>query len=109
MLTQWPGGYLGDRYGHRTVIAVSLVWAGIATPLSGVITGLAFGITIATVFAPTMIDLGKSAACRTAAPRCTWVPTPPAAWRPSWPSTSSATPPACRTSGSRSSRSRSRS
>jgi MFS transporter, ACS family, D-galactonate transporter len=105
MLTQWPGGYLGDRYGHRTVISVSLIWAGIATLLSGVltglvvfiairvltglgegafyandrsliaektpieerslgmgvvITGLAFGITIATVFAPNMIDLGKS-------------------------------------------------
>jgi ACS family D-galactonate transporter-like MFS transporter len=105
MLTQWPGGYLGDRYGHRTVIAVSLVWAGIATLLTGfltglvlfigirvltglgegafysndrsliaeqtpvekrslgmgvVITGLAIGITIATVFAPNMIDLGAS-------------------------------------------------
>jgi MFS transporter, ACS family, D-galactonate transporter len=103
MLTQLPGGYLGDRYGHRTVIVVSLVWAGIATMLSGVITGLvifiairvltglgegafysndrsliaektpveerslgmgvvitglAFGITIGTVFAPNMIDLG---------------------------------------------------
>jgi MFS family permease len=103
MLTQWPGGYLGDRYGHRTVISVSLIWAGIATILSGlvtglvvfiairvltglgegafysndrsliaektpiekrslgmgvVITGLAFGITIATVFAPNMISLG---------------------------------------------------
>jgi MFS transporter, ACS family, D-galactonate transporter len=103
MLTQWPGGYLGDRYGHRTVIAVSLVWAGIATIVSGVITGLvlfiairvltglgegafysndrsliaeqtpvekrslgmgvvitglALGITIATIFAPDMIDLG---------------------------------------------------
>jgi MFS family permease len=103
MLTQWPGGYLGDRYGHRTIISVSLVWAGIATLLSGfvtglvifiairvltglgegafysndrsliaestpiekrslgmgvVITGLAFGITIATVFAPNMINLG---------------------------------------------------
>jgi ACS family D-galactonate transporter-like MFS transporter len=105
MLTQWPGGYLGDRYGHRTIIAVSLVWAGIATLLTGVltglvlfiairvltglgegafysndrsliaretpveqrslgmgfvITGLAIGITLATVFAPNMIDLGKS-------------------------------------------------
>jgi hypothetical protein len=30
----------GRSYGHRTVIAVSLVWAGIATLLSGVITGL---------------------------------------------------------------------
>jgi MFS transporter, ACS family, D-galactonate transporter len=105
MLTQWPGGYLGDRYGHRTVIVVSLVWAGIATMISGVITGLvlfiavrvvtglgegafysndrsliaektpverrslgmgvvitglALGITIATVFAPNMLDLGTS-------------------------------------------------
>src|SRR6201991_4481764 len=103
MLTQFPGGHLGDRYGHRTIIGVSLVWAGIATMVSGVvsglvmfivirvltglgegafysndrsliaektpaakrslgmgvvITGLALGITIATVFAPTMIDLG---------------------------------------------------
>src|SRR4051794_30482407 len=103
MLTQFPGGHLGDRYGHRTIIGVSLVWAGIATMLSGVltglvafiairvltglgegaffsndrslvaertpaekrslgmgvvITGLALGITIATVFAPDLIDLG---------------------------------------------------
>src|SRR3954466_3474887 len=103
MLTQFPGGYLGDRYGHRTIIVISLVWAGIATLLSGVITGLvafiairvltglgegafysndrsliaektplekrslgmgvvitglALGITIATVFAPDLIDLG---------------------------------------------------
>jgi MFS family permease len=104
MLTQFPGGYLGDKYGHRTIIGVSLVWAGIATILSGVftglavfigirvltglgegafysndrsliaektppekrslgmgvvITGLAFGITLATVFAPDMINLGQ--------------------------------------------------
>src|SRR3954447_14349156 len=103
MLTQFPGGYLGDKYGHRTIITISLIWAGLATLLSGVITGLAafiavrvltglgegafysndrslvaegtprekrslgmgvvitglaFGITIATVFAPNMIDLG---------------------------------------------------
>src|SRR5690348_6221990 len=103
MLTQWPGGYLGDRFGHRTVIIVSLFWAGVATIVSGLvsgivifvamrvftglgegafysndrslitaetplrkrslgmgvaITGLAFGITIATVFAPNMISLG---------------------------------------------------
>jgi ACS family D-galactonate transporter-like MFS transporter len=103
MLTQFPGGWLGDRYGHRTIIVLSLTWAGLATLLSGVITGLvafiairvftglgegafysndrsliaeatpvekrslgmgvvitglAIGITIATVFAPNMIDLG---------------------------------------------------
>src|SRR5215470_7925796 len=104
MLTQFPGGHLGDKYGHRTIITISLIWAGIATLLSGVITGLvafiairvltglgegaffsndrsliaentprekrslgmgvvitglAIGITIATVFAPNMIDLGS--------------------------------------------------
>jgi len=103
MLTQFPGGWLGDRYGHRTIIVVSLVWAGIATLVSGVITGLvvfiairvitglgegafysndrsliaeqtprekrslgmgvvitglALGITIATVFTPNLINLG---------------------------------------------------
>src|SRR4051794_9414424 len=46
MLTQWPGGYLGDRYGHRTVITISLIWAGIATLLSGVLTGLVLFIAI---------------------------------------------------------------
>src|SRR4051795_8585607 len=105
MLTQFPGGYLGDKYGHRTIITISLIWAGLATLLSGiitglvafiaarvltglgegafysndrsliaeqtpreersfgmgfVITGLALGITIATVFAPNMIALGTS-------------------------------------------------
>ena len=104
MLTQFPGGYLGDRYGHRTVIVVSLVWAGIATLVTGfigglvafivlrvvtglgegayfsndrtlitvstperhrslglgvVITGLSIGLTIATVFAPFFIDVGR--------------------------------------------------
>src|SRR3954447_13318231 len=46
MLTQWPGGYLGDKYGHRTLITVSLVWAGIATLISGVVTGLVLFIAI---------------------------------------------------------------
>ncbi|MFT2016564.1 MFS transporter [Streptomyces sp. 796.1] len=104
MLTQFPGGYLGDRYGHRTLIVVSLLWAGIATIVTGflggliafivvrvvtglgegafysndrtlvtattpprdrslamgvVITGLAFGITIAIVGTPHFIDMGK--------------------------------------------------
>ncbi|MGW8380386.1 MFS transporter [Streptomyces sp. ODS28] len=104
MLTQFPGGYLGDRYGHRTLIVVSLLWAGVATLLTGfvggltafivvrvvtglgegayysndrtviaadtperhrslglgvVITGLALGITIAIVFTPHFIGLGK--------------------------------------------------
>src|SRR3954453_20660768 len=46
MLTQWPGGYLGDRYGHRTVITISLIWAGIATLLSGILSGLVLFIAI---------------------------------------------------------------
>jgi MFS transporter, ACS family, D-galactonate transporter len=40
MLTQFPGGYLGDRYGHRTIIVISIVWAGLATLLSGLMTAL---------------------------------------------------------------------
>src|SRR5688572_11136837 len=46
MLTQFPGGYLGDKYGHRTLIVVSLIWAGIATMVSGVITGLVAFIAV---------------------------------------------------------------
>jgi MFS family permease len=46
MLTQFPGGYLGDRYGHRTLIVISLVWAGLATMLSGFVTGLAVFIAV---------------------------------------------------------------
>jgi MFS transporter, ACS family, D-galactonate transporter len=46
LLTQWPGGFLGDRYGHRTVITISLVWAGLATLPSGILTGLVLFIAI---------------------------------------------------------------
>src|SRR3954470_8480071 len=46
MLTQFPGGYLGDKYGHRTIITISLIWAGLATLLSGVITGLVAFIAV---------------------------------------------------------------
>jgi MFS transporter, ACS family, D-galactonate transporter len=46
MLTQFPGGYLGDRYGHRTLIIVSLVWAGLATVVTGLLTGLLAFIVI---------------------------------------------------------------
>ncbi|HUT27636.1 MAG TPA: MFS transporter [Methanomassiliicoccales archaeon] len=35
MLTQFPAGYLGDRYGRRTLVVISTVWAGTATILSG--------------------------------------------------------------------------
>ncbi|QKV92048.1 MFS transporter [Streptomyces sp. NA02950] len=40
MLTQFPGGYLGDRFGPRTMLAISLVWAGLTTLASGLVTGL---------------------------------------------------------------------
>ncbi len=40
MLTQFPGGYLGDKFGYRTIIVISIVWAGIATIVSGLATGL---------------------------------------------------------------------
>src|SRR6185295_5920520 len=40
MLTQFPGGYVGDRLGHRTVIVIAVLWAGIATVLTGVMTAL---------------------------------------------------------------------
>ena len=35
MLTQFPAGYLGDRYGHKTMVVISTAWAGVATLLSG--------------------------------------------------------------------------
>ncbi|WCK57303.1 MFS transporter (plasmid) [Aneurinibacillus sp. Ricciae_BoGa-3] len=35
MLTQFPGGYIGDRYGHRTTIVLSLLWASLATLFGG--------------------------------------------------------------------------
>jgi len=40
MLTQFPGGYLGDKYGNSKIITISLIWAGIATILSGFLTTL---------------------------------------------------------------------
>jgi len=40
MLTQLPSGYLGDKHGHATMLVLSFVWAGVATIISGVITGL---------------------------------------------------------------------
>jgi MFS family permease len=40
MLTQFPGGYFGDKFGHRTIIVISIFWAGIATILTGLTGGL---------------------------------------------------------------------
>ncbi|MDD1743151.1 MAG: MFS transporter [Methanomassiliicoccales archaeon] len=35
MLTQFPAGYLGDKYGNKALIVISLAWSGITTFLSG--------------------------------------------------------------------------
>src|SRR4051812_49873804 len=40
MLTQYPGGRLGDRYGHREMIIVSLLTAAVMTVISGLTAGL---------------------------------------------------------------------
>lgn len=40
MLTQFPGGYFGDKFGHRTIIVISVFWAGLTTLLTGLVGGL---------------------------------------------------------------------
>jgi ACS family D-galactonate transporter-like MFS transporter len=40
MLTQFPGGYLGDKFGHRTIIVISMLWAALATILTGFMTAI---------------------------------------------------------------------
>jgi len=40
MLTQFPGGYFGDKYGHRVVVLISIFWAALTTLLTGLIGGL---------------------------------------------------------------------
>src|SRR3954452_23598471 len=40
MLTQYPGGRLGDRFGHREMIIVSLLAACVLTIVSGLMSGL---------------------------------------------------------------------
>src|SRR3712207_9033222 len=40
MLTQYPGGRLGDRFGHREMIIVSLLAAGVLTIVSGLMAGV---------------------------------------------------------------------
>ncbi|PRX43887.1 sugar phosphate permease [Prauserella shujinwangii] len=54
MLTQYPGGRLGDRFGHREMIVLSLLWAGVMTALSGIVVGL-----IAFVAARVLTGLGE--------------------------------------------------
>lgn len=40
MLTQFPGGYFGDKYGHRIVVLISIFWAALTTLLTGLVGGL---------------------------------------------------------------------
>ncbi len=40
MLTQFPAGYLGDKYGRKVMIVISAAWAGIATFISGIASSL---------------------------------------------------------------------
>src|SRR5215210_1150328 len=40
MLTQFPGGYLGDKFGYRTIIVISMFWAALATILTGFMTAI---------------------------------------------------------------------
>jgi MFS transporter, ACS family, D-galactonate transporter len=54
MLTQYPGGRLGDRYGHREMIIVSLLWAGLFTVVSGLVAGV-----VAFVAARVLTGLGE--------------------------------------------------
>src|SRR3712207_4757601 len=54
MLTQYPGGRLGDRFGHREMIIVSLLAAGVLTIVSGLMTGL-----VAFVAARVLTGLGE--------------------------------------------------
>jgi MFS transporter, ACS family, D-galactonate transporter len=54
MLTQYPGGRLGDRYGHREMIIVSLLSAAVLTVVSGLVAGL-----VAFVAARVLTGLGE--------------------------------------------------
>jgi ACS family D-galactonate transporter-like MFS transporter len=54
MLTQYPGGRLGDRYGHREMIIVSLLAAAVLTVVSGLVSGL-----VAFVAARVLTGLGE--------------------------------------------------
>lgn len=56
MLTQFPGGMLGDKYGYRTILTISLIWAGIATLLSGL-----FSLLIVFIILRITVGLGEGA------------------------------------------------
>jgi ACS family D-galactonate transporter-like MFS transporter len=54
MLTQYPGGRLGDRFGHREMIIVSMLVACVMTIVSGLVAGL-----VAFVAARVLTGLGE--------------------------------------------------
>jgi MFS family permease len=54
ILTQYAGGRLGDRFGRREMLVVSLVWSGLLTLVSGLTGGL-----IAFVVARVLTGLGE--------------------------------------------------
>ena len=54
MLTQYPGGRLGDRFGHREMLVCPLLWAGLLTLVSGLMAGL-----VAFVAARVLTGLGE--------------------------------------------------
>jgi MFS family permease len=54
MLTQYPGGRLGDRFGHREMIILSLLAAMLLTVVSGLMVGL-----VAFVAARVLTGLGE--------------------------------------------------
>ncbi len=36
MLMQFPAGYIGDKHGHKAVVVISILWAGLTTLLTGI-------------------------------------------------------------------------
>lgn len=54
MLTQFPGGYAGDRHGHRTVLVISLFAAAAATLLSALA-----GLLVVFIAARILTGLGE--------------------------------------------------
>lgn len=54
MINQYPGGSLGDKFGYRAIIILSIVWAGVVTLLTGFAGGL-----IAFVILRVLLGLGE--------------------------------------------------
>jgi len=40
MLTQFPAGYLGGKFGYRTIIVISTIWGAVATIAMGLVTAI---------------------------------------------------------------------